>query len=109
MTGTHTPGEIRHVKFWRNTGKLDSIGIGAPVCACSRSLSGQPDLQVIPVDRHPAKLNIAKEHHAARSPILQRIWEHVDVHERTPTLPGPDLANLAPCMTEAKRCLACIH
>ena len=53
--------------------------------------------------RRPAHLHVAEEHHAVRAPVLDRVREDVDVHERAPGLAGAELAQLAPGVAQAER------
>src|SRR5262249_42786736 len=45
---------------------------------------------VAPVPRLVCELDVAEEHHAVRSPVLDRVREHVRIHEQTPRLPAAD-------------------
>ena len=52
--------------------------------------------------RRPADLRVAEEHHARRTPVVDRVGEHVGVHEQAPGLSGTELAELAPGVAQAE-------
>ncbi len=82
--------------------KFDAIGVVALVGAGARALDRDGHARVA-LDRHPAELDVAEEHHARRAPVLERVGEHVDVHERAPRLPGAEVAQLAVGVAQAER------
>src|SRR5258708_5591764 len=100
MTRPDPPREVRHVELRCHIRYCNPISIDTTICTCSGTLRSQPYLQVIPMNRHPPKLDVAEKHHPTRPPILQRVGEHIDVHEGTPTLASTDLSDLSPCMAQ---------
>ena len=60
----------------------------------------------VALDRHPAHLDVAEEHHAGRAPVLERVREHVGVHERAPGLARAELAEFAVGVAQPERRLA---
>jgi hypothetical protein len=83
--------------------ELDAAGVDALVRARPRPLEGDHEVRVALLPRRPAQLHVAKEDHPVRPPVLDRVREHVGVHERAPRLARPDLAQLAPGVAEAER------
>ena len=53
--------------------------------------------------RRPAELHVPEEHHPVRAPVLDRVREHVGVHERAPGLAGAELPELAPGVAQPER------
>ena len=70
---------------------------------------GRGSTRVLALNRHPAHLDVAEEHHPGRPPVLERVREHVRIHERAPRLPGAERAELAVGMAKPKRRLALVH
>ena len=85
--------------------QLDAVRVHALVAAGARPLDREGEARVA-LDGHPAHLHVAEEHHARRSPVLDRVREHVDVHERAPVLPGAEGAQLAVGVPQPERRLA---
>ena len=71
--------------------QLDAVRVDAGVAARARPFEGERQAAVA-LHRHPADLDVAEEHHAGRSPVLERVREHVRVHERAPRLAGAERA-----------------
>src|SRR5262245_41372806 len=88
--------------------ELNSVLINSLVRARARPLQGQGDAGSS-LTRHPSELTVAKEHHSVRSPILHRVREDVDVHERAPGLAGSELAQLSVGMAQPERGLSCVN
>src|SRR6185436_6074905 len=77
-------------------------GIEALIRARAGTLEGDGQARVAAAPRGPAQLDVAKEDHPGRPPVLDRVREDVGIHERAPRLAGADRAELAPGMTEAE-------
>ena len=60
-------------------------------------------------DRHPAQLYVAEEDHPVRAPVLHRVREYVDVHERAPGLSASELTQFSVGMPQAEGSLARIN
>ena len=56
--------------------------------------------------RRPADLHVAPEHHAVRSPVVDRVGEHVDVHEDAVGLADQQRAPFTVRVTQSERRLA---
>src|ERR1044071_136421 len=63
----------------------------------------------LPLNWHPAELHVPEEHHSVWSPILHGVWKNIDVHEGTPGLAGPEMAQLSIGMSQSERGLSCIR
>src|SRR5262245_27969854 len=46
--------------------------------------------------------------HSIRSPVLDNVWEDVDIHKRGPVLAGANLSQFTIGVTQAKSRLACV-
>ncbi len=100
-------GDIGHREPALDAIQLDTVLVQALVAARAGPLEGQRQA-VRSLDRHPAKLHVTEEHHAGRSPVLDRVREHVGIHERAPRLSRTELAELAIGVTQAERRLSLI-
>src|SRR5262249_10184373 len=80
----------------------------AEVGAGARSLDRDRQSRIA-LNGHVANLNIAEEDDAGRSPVLERVGEDVDVHERTVELTGTELPDLEVGADEAERRPATVH
>src|SRR5215470_3995441 len=87
-------GEVGQVKLRSDALQLDAIRKDTLIATRARTFECKR-YGVAALQRHPAKLQVAEEHHAVWSPILERVWKHIDIHERTPRLTGAELAQLA--------------
>src|SRR6185436_1475836 len=85
--------------------EIEPVAELALIGACTRSLEGDRQAGVA-LDRHVPDLDVTEERHPVRTPVLERVREHVDVHEGAPGLARPELAQLAISVAEAKRGLA---
>src|SRR3954454_15179555 len=65
-------------------------------------LQRKGDLHAVFVVRRNAQLRIAYEHHAARSPVVDRVGEGVDVHEQRVVLSCAEPTELAPRIEYAR-------
>ena len=89
--------------------ELDAARVLALVGAGARPLEGDRHARVSVRPRRPAELHVPEEHHAVRAPVLDRVREDVDVHERAPGLARADLTQLAPGVPEPERGLPRVH
>ena len=78
----------------------------ARVDVVARTLDGYSKMTVVRPIRRPADLHVAVEHHARRAPIVDRVREHVAVHEQAVGLAGEDRAPLTVRMAQPERGLA---
>ncbi len=74
--------------------RLDHVVPVAVVTAGAGALEGDGHVVVLVHQRHPAHLHVAEERHPTGTPVLQRVREDVDVHERAPVLAGTEVAPL---------------
>ena len=70
------------------------------------SLDGDREVAGVGLERRPADLHVAVEHHARRAPVVDRVREHVAVHEQAVGLAGQQRAPLAVGVAQAERGLA---
>src|SRR5262245_41009924 len=101
-------GEIGKREARLNPAQFHAVRIDALVTAGARTLECDGHARIA-LNGHEAQLDVTEERHACWSPVLERVGEHIDVHERAPVLAGADLAQLAVGMTQAKGGLALIH
>src|SRR6185436_12182765 len=59
--------------------------------------------------RGPTELHVAVPREAGRSPVLERVGERVRIGKWAPVLARPELADLAPGMTQPERRLSGVH
>jgi hypothetical protein len=101
-------GEIRVREPRLHILQLDAARIHALIGTGSRPLERDRHARVA-LDGHPPHLNVAKEHHPGRPPVLERVGKDVDVHERTPRLTGAEVPQLSIGVSEPERRLSGIH
>ena len=63
--------------------QFDAVCEHTGIARCTRTLGRDRESRV-PLNRHPAHLDVSEEHHARRAPVLEGVREHVGVHERAP-------------------------
>src|SRR5262249_48853465 len=90
-----TPGQIRKIELRLDVLKFNVICVRPTISCCPWAFQCKRQPCAVTADRHPADLDVPKEHHCVRSPVLQGIWEHIDVHERTPRLTSAKLSQFA--------------
>jgi len=78
----------------------------ARVDVIAGALDGDGEVAALGLVRRPAHLHVAIEHHARRAPVVDRVREHVDVHEEAVGLAGQELAPLAIEVSQAHGRLA---
>src|SRR5262249_24876326 len=88
--------------------QLDTVGVHACVSTGAGALEGKRHT-MLALNRHPPNLNVAEEHHAGRTPVYERVWKDVRIHERAPGLACAKLSQLAVGMPEAECRLALIN
>src|SRR5438067_558276 len=69
----------------------------------ARPFEGDPNTPAVLVNRGPPGLNIAEEHHADGTPVVDGVREQVAVHENAVRLPEEPMANLAIDVAKSNR------
>ena len=86
--------------------ELDPVLVDPLVTARAGALQRHLEVRSpLPV-RRPPELDIPEEDHPVRTPVLDRVREHVHVHEGAVRLPDAELAQLPPSVPEPDRRLS---
>src|SRR5215831_14867212 len=91
------PGEIRQRLIGLDDKILESLNEPdiAAIDVVARFLDGESERIVRSPVRRPAHLDVAEEHHARRSPVVDHVREYIDVHEQAVRLSCEQLTPLA--------------
>src|SRR6185503_17596330 len=87
--------------------QFHTVGQPARVATGARVLDRDSDVRITVHVGFPKHLGISEEQHPVRTPIIEDVGKHIDIHELAVGDASADLPILPPCMPQAYRRLSC--
>ena len=84
--------------------QLDAVGSAPQVCARARTLQANR-YRILSLERHPAKLHIAKPGNSVRTPVLVGVRENIRIDKIAPVLAAAEVAQFSVSVSQAKSSL----